>query len=102
MPQHIVTQLPQLIFLVSVTHGYRYSRKESQHQSQNTTFHINIHFIVIVNSGSNHLTVTLKMGVKPPDWGYLESLTPDSLEEEELDKVSIIVPSIVMFICKIL
>ena len=41
------------------------------------------------------------MGVKPPDWGYLESLTPDSLEEEELDKVSIMVSSIVMFICKI-
>ena len=27
------------------------------------------------------------MGVKPPDWRYLESLSPDSLEEEELDKV---------------
>ena len=38
------------------------------------------------------------MGVRPPDWGYLESLTPNSLEEEELDKVLILVTKIVMII----
>ena len=30
------------------------------------------------------------MGPKPPDWRYLESLSPESLEEEEMDKVNVI------------
>ena len=27
------------------------------------------------------------MAPKAPDWGYLQSLQPDSLEEEEVEKV---------------
>ena len=56
-----------------------------------------IYFLLLKGSWREEKRV--KMAPKQPDWDFLESLTPDDLEEDDTEKVTIAaIMSITMFI----